>query len=212
MKPCTQPEQRLMAGPSTTSRFVESPFTAVYTATDLVLAKRGDVLLELSKDGTAAGTLLVSSHVLALASPVFDAMFNGSFTEGQDVSAASPKKIALPDDDPKSIVLFCRLVHMQTKDLVHEPSFEELADLAIVCDKYHCTESMRSWLRVWITKKLASPKARNFEKLIFVTYVCDLPKEFEEVTLAAMRDRAQLGRMYSMTHGSDYIPLQIVGE
>jgi hypothetical protein len=37
-------------------------------ATDQVVAKRGDVLLELCKAGKPAGTLLVSSHVLSPAS------------------------------------------------------------------------------------------------------------------------------------------------
>ena len=120
--------------------------------------------------------------------------------------------MALPDDDPKSMILLCKIVHMQTKDLVQEPSFGELADLAMVCDKYHCTESVRWWLRFWNTKKLALPEARNFEKLIFVTYLCDLPQEFEEVTLACMRDPTALGEMCSLTHGSCYVLLQIVGK
>ena len=121
--------------------------------------------------------------------------------------------MALPDDDPKSMILLCKIVHMQTKDLVQEPSFKELADIAIVCDKYRCTESVRWWLRFWITKKLALPEARNFEKLIFVTYLCDLPQEFEEVTLACMLHYKDLSKMYpSLTHGSGYVPMQIVGK
>ena len=71
-----------MEAPTKKRQLAESSSTAVSTTTDLVLAIRGNVLLELSKDGTVVGTLLVSSHVLALASPVFDAMFNGSRRTG----------------------------------------------------------------------------------------------------------------------------------
>jgi hypothetical protein len=50
-------------------------------ATDQVVAKRGDVLLELCKAGKPAGTLLVSSHVLSPASPAFETTFNGDFSK-----------------------------------------------------------------------------------------------------------------------------------
>jgi len=148
-----------MAGPEKRRALAQSPTTIEHTATDLVLAKRGDVLLQLSKNGTAAGTLLVSSLVLGLASPVFEAMFNGNFTEGHGLSPVPPKKIALPDDDAMSMSLICKLIHMQTEDLVDEPSFSQLADIVIVCDKYRCTESVRSWLQLWIKTKVASPEA-----------------------------------------------------
>lgn len=112
-----------MAGPEKKRTLTQSPTAMEHTATDLVLAKRGDVLLQLSKNGKAAGTLLVSSVVLGLASPVFEAMFNGNSIEGQDLSSASPKKVALLDDDAMSMTWICKLILMQTKGLVDEPSF-----------------------------------------------------------------------------------------
>ncbi|KAE8844230.1 hypothetical protein HRS9122_05333 [Pyrenophora teres f. teres] len=136
-----------MASPAKKRRLTESSSPKEHAAPTIVLAKRGDVLLELSDNGKVWDILLVSSHVLSLASPVFDAMFNGNFTEGQGLSSASPKKVALPDDDPESMTLFCKLVHMQTTELEYGISFDLLADLAIVCDKYRCTESVRSWLQ-----------------------------------------------------------------
>ncbi|KAF7448705.1 hypothetical protein PtrM4_099280 [Pyrenophora tritici-repentis] len=201
-----------MASLAKKRRLTESSSPEEHAAAHLVLAKRGDVLLELSKDGAAAGTLLVSSIVLGLASPIFDAMFNGSFAEGQGLSAASPKKIALPDDDSTAMTLFCKIAHMQTTRLNNTLSFDTLADLAVVCDKYRCTESVRPWLQLWIHKRLANPGADKFEKLIFVAYVCDLPKEFEEVTLACLRSRTYIGEMCNITHGFDIVPLQIIDE
>jgi hypothetical protein len=83
------PQIRLMAGPvKKRQREDVSYLLKENVASGAVLASHGDVILELTKDGTSAGTLLVSSHILSLASPVFRAMFSGNFTEGNDLSAA----------------------------------------------------------------------------------------------------------------------------
>jgi hypothetical protein len=181
-------------------------------ATNKVIAKRGDVLLELSKDGKPVDTLLVSSHVLTLASPVFEAMFNGNFAEGQDLSAMSPKTVALPDDNPDAMTLFCNIIHMQTADIADTVSISRLADLAVVCDKYQCTEAVSSWARVEIAQKLANPDAPAFEKLLFITYVLDLPLEFGKVSSRLTYDRIVTISYQTATHGSDLMPLEMIGK
>ncbi|KAH6868410.1 hypothetical protein BKA58DRAFT_194529 [Alternaria rosae] len=201
-----------MAGPpKKRAQIEESCLFKDNVASGAVLAKYGDVILELSKDGKSVGTLLVSSHVLSLASPVFGAMFSGNFAEGQNLSTASPKNIALPDDDAESMTLFCKFIHMQTANLTREPSFDDLPDLAIICDKYGCTESIRSWLQVWISQKLKSPRALKFEKLVFVTYVCDLPRDFQQVTLVLLRDTIKRFSNTDVTHGSNFVPMEHIG-
>lgn len=180
-------------------------------ATDKVIAKRGDVLLELGREGKPAGTLLVLSHVLSLASPVFEAMFNGNFVEGQNLSAASPKLVALPDDDPESVTLLCRIIHLRTTEITETISLPRLADLAVVCDKYQCTEAVSSWARVQIAQKLSGPDSPAFEKLLFIAYVLNLPLEFGQVSARLTYDRIADISYQTATHGSDLMPLEIVG-
>ncbi len=206
-------QNRLMAGPAKKRQREDASYLVKENvASGAILAKHGDVILELTKDGTSAGTLLVSSHVLSLASPVFGAMFSGNFAEGNDLSAAAPKRIALPDDDAESMTVFCKLIHMQTANLNREPSFDELADIAILCDKYRCTESIRSWLQLWISQKLKYPKEPKFEKLIFITYVCDLPRDFEQVTLVLLRDTTKFLNNTYVTHGMNLVPMEVIGK
>jgi hypothetical protein len=181
-------------------------------ATDIVVAKRGDVLLELSKDGKPAGTLLVLAQVLSLASPVFEAMFNGNFAEGQVLSAASPKRVALPDDDAEAITLLCKLTHMHHAGIPDNVSYDKLADFAVVCDKYQCTEAVRYWTKVQVNHLMATPNHFSFEKLIFVAYILDLPHLFQQVCLRLIRERVGTFRYHIATHGTDIIPLQILGE
>jgi hypothetical protein len=179
---------------------------------DKVIDKRGDVRLELVTDGKRVGSLLVSSHVLSLASPVFEAMFNGNFAEGQGLSAALPKSVALPDDDPNAVTLFCEITHMQLANTTDTVSISRLADLAVLCDKYQCTEAVSSWARVEIAQKLSFPDAPAFEKLLFITYVLDLPLEFGQVSSRLTYDRIITISYQTATHSTDLMPLEMIGK
>jgi hypothetical protein len=180
--------------------------------TNQIIAKRGDVLLELFREQVPAGTLLVSSQVLSLASPVFEAMFNGTFAEGQGLNPASPKKVALPDDNPDSMTLLAKITHMQTDNLPERASFNDLADFALICDKYHCAAAVRSWSKVQIAEKLSDSSAPSYEKLLFITYVLDLHVEFAQASLRIARDSACAIRYQHATHGVDLLPIAVVGE
>lgn len=61
-----------------------------------------DVILIMSRsekeDATLQYAVGVSSTVLTIASPVFDAMFNGPFAEGQ-ITVNGPRTFELPKDD-----------------------------------------------------------------------------------------------------------------
>ena len=65
------------------------------------------------KNDEVAYNLLVSSEVMSIASPVFAAMFDGRFAEGQDLSSEAPREVDLPDDDPELVKLLCEIVHLK---------------------------------------------------------------------------------------------------
>jgi hypothetical protein len=96
--------------------------------------------------------LLVSSKVLSLVSPVFKAMFCGSFKEAVDLSEGSSSKsgkhttISLSADDGVAFRELCYKLHF--KDIVPplyqvDKTFTSLGleNLAIICDKYQCSEA-----------------------------------------------------------------------
>jgi hypothetical protein len=157
-------------------------------AKDKIIAKRRDVLLQPSINSKPVGTLLVSPQILRLVSPVFEAMFNGNFEDGQDLSVASPRNVAMSDDDPEALALLCMITHMHLGDIPNQVSFDKLADFTVLCDKYQCTTAVRFWSKMQTTQLLSNPHAPMFEKLMFVTCVLDLHIEFEQVTLRMIRD------------------------
>ena len=71
----------------------------------------GDVLVQ-----TSSKELLVSSKILALASPVFKAMFNSKFREGSTVrSVQNPLQLPLPDDEPDALAVLFHALHFSSK-------------------------------------------------------------------------------------------------
>jgi hypothetical protein len=101
----------------------------------MVIDKRGDVILQVGADNNAVH-LLVSSKVLSLASKVFEAMFNNDFAESQNLSSTSPREMPLPDDNPVQMTTICKLAHMQTSDNPEKLDVADLANFAVLCDKY----------------------------------------------------------------------------
>ena len=157
-------------------------------AADTIIAKRGDVILRLGKEGELTTTALVSSAALSLASPVFEAMFNGCFAEGQALSSESPREVPLPDDELMSMLLICRITHMRTADLPEELTVETFADFASTCDKYQCSEAVEAWSKVWTRELIKVSPGINFDLMVLATYMLDMPLEFYEVTVILARD------------------------
>jgi hypothetical protein len=159
-------------------------------ATTTVIHKRGDVILKPRPHEGTAAVFLVSSVILSLASPVFEAMFSGNFAEGQALSVNSPREVPLPDDDLQSMLLICNITHMQTPALPKKLSIDDFANFATTCDKYQCIEAVEAWSKVWAANIFQDPVSDKFESMILATYVLDIPHEFYQAVIMITRDQS----------------------
>lgn len=173
------------------------------------LSKRGDVILHVGEGQETEYQLLVSSVLLSHVSPVFEAMFDGRFAEGQALSTASPRVISLPDDDAESTYTVCRIIHAQTADLSATATPTELANIAIFCNKYDCVDPVRSWGIIWVAHILKTPNEPDFEKALIAAYLLDLAPEFLEVSRSLIRDRSELLSSKTLSNGDDLIPKRL---
>lgn len=112
-----------------------------------IIDEDGDVLVQ-----TSSKELLVSSKILALASPVFKAMFNSKFLEGSTIrSVQNPLELPLPDDDPDALAVLFHTLHFSSKWKLLKLGADLQLDVAQLSDKYDCTISMYGesgrWLR-----------------------------------------------------------------
>jgi hypothetical protein len=129
-----------------------------------------DIVLRLS-----GYDLLVSSKVLSLASPVFEAMFKPHFKEGVEhhLQLGEPLIIPLPEDDLEATTLFCRITHHRSRDLLRTPSPLCLENLAIFCDTYICAGSLVSYGTLWIQRHSGSRSLEDLSRLLLLAYVLD---------------------------------------
>ena len=171
-----------------------------------IIAKNGDVILQVIEDAETSVHLRVSSQVLSLASHVFETMFNGRFAEGQDLSSASPKTIQLTDDDPKCMTMLCKLIHLQNSEIPTKLELDALIDFALLCDKYDCADSVRPWSKIWVSHLLSETENKLCEKLFSVSYMLDLPHEFMDAGERLIRHRRSLDLDQFTIHGHDFVP------
>ncbi|KAM0419074.1 hypothetical protein ACHAPT_012013 [Fusarium lateritium] len=134
--------------------------------------------------------ILVSSKILSTTSPVFQAMLDGRFLEGVQLSHSKispnqePFRLSLPDDDYTAMLLLCKVLHFKFKGIPEQPRTSLLLALAGVCDKYHCTQALKYcgalWLRNWL-RDMVDPSIEDVSRLLIFAYVADLPDEFCDV-------------------------------
>jgi hypothetical protein len=173
------------------------------------IAERGDVLLKIGEDEQHSSSVLVSSVALSMISPVFEAMFRGKPAGGKAMSADSPHTFLLTDDDAAAIRTIYRIAHFKTAELPVEMPVHAFADYAMVCEKYQCSTAVQAWSRVWVMHMLRSAPMWNFEKVIFATYVPDMPEEFYEASLIITRDRAIDAKVTMAAPGDNILPATI---
>lgn len=156
------------------------------TATEiskLTIDPDGDVVLVL--DSTE---LQVSSKVLSVASSVFKAMFGPHFQEGQDLSATSPKRISLPEDNTAAMSILCNIFHHQSHNVNKGPNPSTLAEIGTLCDKYNCSEALQSWIRTWLGYYQRDMSSTELEmvgvtNLLYPFYVFNHPESFKQISI-----------------------------
>ena len=150
------------------------------------IAIYGDVILKIP---TAAGTakLRVSSHVLCTTSSVFRAMLGpGSrFKEASELrmrSAENPYELSLEDDYPCALVVILLALHCRDEKVPVNPTFKDLVELAIVCDKYDCRGGVLSWVDTWTAAWKPRMFESGYEEWLFVAWVFGIKEGFDKLS------------------------------
>ncbi|MCJ1288264.1 hypothetical protein MMC26_007619 [Xylographa opegraphella] len=148
---------------------------------------KGDVVLVLNMSH-ADKRLLVSSNILSMVSPVFAAMFSSQFKEGlQNVMSGIPSNITLPDDDAIAFEIICNVVHHQHKHVPVDLPLEQVVSIATIADKYELLESLYGYSVLWLQSGIKNCggkpyDAGNWNKLLFIAYILDIPGEFLRIS------------------------------
>ncbi|KAL8742925.1 MAG: hypothetical protein Q9190_004671, partial [Brigantiaea leucoxantha] len=136
----------------------------------------GDLILSFGADKDSKD-LQVSSKVLSLASPVFAAMFTPHFKEGNALLEGRLPRILLPDDDPDAMRWISYCLHHR-KDLDLEPPVTIWMHVAVLSDKYFCSNLIKPWAQMWMQNWRSgvynTPNAPESELIVaYISYAFD---------------------------------------
>lgn len=112
--------------------------------THILLEPAGDRFLVVNK-GQSQQTFRVSSKAMCLASPVWRAMMDpsGPWKEAQDGG-----HVNFPEDDPDTLRIVLDVVHFHFHRIPSSLTYEQLLDLAILCDKYDTARLLLPWFQL----------------------------------------------------------------
>jgi hypothetical protein len=150
----------------------------------------GDVILSCDdQDSASTKSFRVSSKILQLASPVFIRMLSPSFKEGQELLQANCVKIHLEGDDARLMSLILDILHYKADREFHILDSEDLAQLAIHCDKYDCTKALGPWVSTWFTEVVETGQSIiDVGFHLLASYMFNDQKKFSEISKKALED------------------------
>ena len=157
----------------------------------------GDLVLVIGS-GENQKSIRASSKVLSLASPVLAAMFSPRrFSEGSALSSSNPPNIHLPEDDPEAVTVFCRLVHFREyQGNQKAPSFNELLNMALFCDKYDAGLALNPWCELWFPFQPGSEKDGDYRNMLALAYAFNNQGTCVSELLLPIRHRRKAARSF----------------
>ncbi|KAK3291191.1 uncharacterized protein B0H64DRAFT_446429 [Chaetomium fimeti] len=120
------------------------------------LTDRGDLILNIHDvNRLKRSSFVVSSHILTMASPVFAAMLDPKFKEGQQLlqsreqNAAEKPIILLEEDDVDAMDFILSSLHYKTDRIKHDLGAQAIAEIAVQSDKYDFHGVLVPWIKLW---------------------------------------------------------------
>jgi hypothetical protein len=115
-------------------------------------------------------TLVVSSAVMRIASPVWNRMFDPKCGFMEAYQSSANQEVYLPDDNAEAMLLVLQIAHLLFKNVPQTLEFDQLLNVAILCDKYDTVGLIRPWLPKWEGKLKPLAYAAGYEDYLFISW------------------------------------------
>ena len=166
------------------------------------------MVLEL-RDESQSFQFRVTSQTLCAASPYFRDMPGpgSTFKRACDLrggvgSNSEPWTIVTWGGDPHALAVLLYALHFRSEKVPRVVSFDELWELAVLCDKYDCVPAMEPWIALW-TREPPQHKD-NFSKCLVkwlsMSRIFGLDDLIEKVTREIILEGRYFGRVPSDNH------------
>ena len=152
-----------------------------FAAATIIIDADGDLTIRLK-----GGKLKVSRKVLSISSPVFHAMLGAEcrFKESTDkeFERDGTRTVSFEDDDFQTMAMIARIMHLQSDKVPDKLTFQQLYQVAILCDKYDLKRCLGYWPKSWSTPYLDPYGTEGYEGWLFMSIVFGYDGLFKEVT------------------------------
>ena len=166
------------------------------------------MILEL-RDDFPSLKFRVASQILCVASPYFRDMPGpgSTFKKACDLrggvgSNPGPWSIVVRGDNPNALAILLYALHFRSEKVPRVVSFDQLWDLAAVCDKYGCIPAMEPWIARWVREPPQNKD--NFSeclvKWLSMAWLFGLGDMFEKVSREIILEGRYFGRVPSDDH------------
>ncbi|KAL2038621.1 hypothetical protein N7G274_008669 [Stereocaulon virgatum] len=157
------------------------------TSQTSVIDREGDLYM-----GLDHGALLVSRKALCLGSPVLLAMLgdDSQFSEriARKTGSDGVQIIRFQDDDFSAMQVVVNIMHLQNDKVPQNVSFQQLHQIAILCDKYDLKRCLGYWPEKWTAPWLESYSKTGHEAMLFISITFKLTSAFEDITAHLIRN------------------------
>ena len=117
----------------------------------ICISPRGDVILTVKCHSNGRLKYFrVSTSILRHASQVFDRLFYGHMEEANKLKDCENSHVHLSEDDGDAMEIILRVLHHDTCGFVIPTELEDMASVALHCDKYDCHSILRPWVAQWL--------------------------------------------------------------
>ena len=152
----------------------------------------GDVILVVKDKSKTPpevrGSLLVSTKVLSLASPVFEKLLGPNFAEGVRKRKFSCPEIVLHGDEPDSMRIMLQALHYQRPTELETMGAETLASLAIHCDKYDTVKALNPMLWNMLDRVRSISAKKDYGFLLLAARMLHYENSFREMVTKCLMD------------------------
>lgn len=95
---------------------------------------------------------------------------------------AEPYRLVLEDDNPEALAVILLALHCQNKLVPPTISFQNLLDLAIICDKYDCAAGVSLWTDIWTKEWEKMALDAGYEQWLFIAWTFGVKDVFQNLS------------------------------
>jgi hypothetical protein len=153
----------------------------------------GDMCIDL-KTAKVHASFTVSSHQLCVSSSVFRAMLGpkSSFSEAVALRARRSTEelyhLEVSDHDPTALAVVLYALHARSDFIPETIAFEELLEIAYVCDYYDCATAMKPWNKGWMAHWREYVEKPGYEGWLFLAWAFRDQEVFGTLTKSFSRN------------------------